>query len=318
MSPALKRLLLWAASVLIAVFQGVNVLSIGMPIWARYRWGLGDGLLSFSGLAVGLVLAFVLFRGEYSGIELALNLPFLAGLIAFLVPWPSGIPERTLYRVLLATALASVAFFPAGAWIFEQQAFTDWAQRMFTQAGLLPLGDQEGVNAELLRTTLLNALSVLRSIYAALTLVFFTLVTGLAQRLALPPHRWPLLARFSLPPTFVYGYILGLAALSWLYLRHAQDEMALWEMVWINLGAVFVVLYTLEGLGVFYAVALLRGGRLGTGLVNIALSLLLILTVNPGLWQYLQIAVLAVSALGASKIWVDYRKLFQPIEKESS
>jgi hypothetical protein len=307
MPVALRWLLVTGLSSTLTLFMGLNFITLGLPIWLRKRFGLVESLLAYAGLWMGLLASYLVFNSEYSLLELALNAPITLGLLALLVPWFLNLTERTLYRVIGATLLASLMFYPIWTWVVENPVFLDWSKRILTASGLLPLGDQEGLNQELFRNTFINSLNLIQSFYAALLFVLFTLVTGLATRLALPPYEWPLLIRFRLPQNWIYGLIIGLLALSWSFLRNNQSELTFWEMLLTNVGWIFILLYVLNGLGILYHLAGKKAGRLGTSVINIGLTLGFVLTISLGLWQYIQPSVVVLSIFGASETWIKYR-----------
>lgn len=315
---ALKWLLLAGSSTLVTAFQGLNFLSIGLPIWSRYRLGPASGIVSYAGVALGLAAGYFAFQNEFSNLGLAINIPLFVGLSAYLFPWPAVLPERTLYRVLMATAVSCLLLYPVGIWLFQQDSLQKWFQLILENGGLAGLGIEAEANREILLNSLTYSIQVLKSYYVPMVFVLFLLVTALAQRLSLPPQRWPLLARFYLPSPMIYGYILGLLALSWSYVRPAQQEIQLWESLLSNLGTNFILLYSLVGLGILYALAHQKAGRLGAGILNVLISLGMILTLNAGLWQYIQPGLVVVSAFGASETWVHYRAMINLNKKESS
>ncbi len=315
---ALKWLLLAAAGGLITAFQGLNFLSLGLPLWSRYRLGLREGLVSLIGVALGLGVGYVVFYNEFSNFGLAINIPILLGLSTFLLPWTFPFPERTISRVLVATCTTSLLLYPVGLWMFQQDFLQKWFQMILENGGLMGLGLEAEANDELLRISLTNSIQILQSYYVPMILILFLLVAVLAKRLALPPYHWPLLVRFTPPKIAIYGYILGLFALSWSYIRAAREEMQLWETALNNLGTSFVLLYFMAGLGILYHFAHLRAGRFGAGILNVLLSLLVILTLNAGLWQYIQPGLVLLSIFGASETWIHYREMLNRNKKEST
>lgn len=303
--PVLRGLLAVGVAVL-AALQGVGLITLGLPLWAGFRFGRTEALWATAGLAAGLVGPALLLAQQSEALaflHLALSLPFVAGVLIL----GSGLFQRTFYRLCAASVVTALAIIPGWVSVLGSEEFLQGFRSVLTQVGLLPLSNQEGLNEEMFQTYLTNALNVLHSYFLPMVLVLFGLTLVLAQRLSLPPDRWAFLARFRLPDGWIYGCLAGLGFYAWGLVRAPSWELQVWELVVSNLGWSFLLLYALQALGILYYLIQSRWGRLGALALNLVWAGMWFLTVSLNLWHYLQPGLVALAAFGASETWIRYR-----------